>query len=220
MDVATFFQSYQLLKTTGLTSDFWKLVFLTVTGQFFYLGMLYVAPRFMDNQDSHLNSANIQLQQNQSCAFDNSVLFDLGVIGLAEPISVAIGVLFVDKIGRRNLLFVATILPLFVMIPLYFEISSSLKLIVLIFTRGCMAVVSWLNYVMGSEYFPTSVRSYASSIINVCFSSSAVLSSFAVQYAYDESPTLATAILQVALLVGILGAYSFKREMMGQQLEQ
>ena len=220
LDVVTFYQSYHLLKTTGRTSDFWKLVFLTVTGQFFYLGMLYVAPRFMDNQDSHLNSPNIQFQQNQSCAFDNSVLFDLGIIGLAEPISVAIGLLFVDKIGRRNLLFVVTILPLFVMIPLYFEISSSLTLIVLIVTRASMAVVSWLNFVIGSEYFPTSVRSFTSSIVSTCTCLSGVLSSFAVQYAYDESSNLATVILQVALLATILAVYSIKREMMGQQLEQ
>ena len=83
-----------------------------------------------------------------------------------------------------------------------------------------MAVVGWLNFVIGSEYFPTSVRSFTSSIVNGCTGLSGVASSFVVQYAYDESSTLATAVLHMALLATILAVYSIKREMMGQQLEQ
>ena len=219
LQVTTFYQSYQVLKTTGHTADFWKLILLTVTGQFIHMGMLYVAPRFMNDQgSSHLDSTKII--QNHSCSFDDSVLFDLGIIGLADPISVSIALLLVDKIGRRNLLFVSTIIPLLAMIPFYFEISSSLTLVVLIVTRGSMAVVGWLNFVIGSEYFPTSVRSFTSSIVNVCTGLSGVASSFVVQYAYDESSTLATAVLHMALLATILAVYSIKREMMGQQLEQ
>ena len=222
-DITSFYESYQVLRRTGYTSDFWKLVIFSLAGQFVYMAMIYVAPRFMDNQSSsNLNSFENEMEQNQYCSFDNTVLilFDLGVIGLADPISVAMAFPLVDKIGRRNLLFVSTVLPIFVMIPLYFRIPSSLMLVVLLVSRGSLAVFGWLNFVTGSEYFPTSIRSFTSSIVQACFCSAGVLSSFAVQYTYDLSSILIIAIMQTALLVAIFAIYSIKREMMGQQLEQ
>ena len=220
-DITSFYESYQVLRRTGYTSDFWKLVIFSLAGQFVYMAMIYVAPRFMDNQSSsNLNSFENEMEQNQYCSFDNTVLFDLGVIGLADPISVAMAFPLVDKIGRRNLLFVSTVLPIFVMIPLYFRIPSFLMLVVLLVSRGSLAVFGWLNFVTGSEYFPTSIRSFTSSIVQACFCSAGVLSSFAVQYTYDLSSILIIAIMQTALLVAIFAIYSIKREMMGQQLEQ
>mgnify|MGYP000359436904 CR=1 FL=1 len=73
LEITTFYQSYQILRTTGYLSDFWKLVIITLTGQFVYVGMLYAAPLFVDEGPCH--SVKItQKQTSQSCSFDNSVL--------------------------------------------------------------------------------------------------------------------------------------------------
>ena len=219
LEITTFYQSYQILRTTGYLSDFWKLVIITLTGQLVYMGAIYAAPLFMDEGLCH--SVKItQKQTSQSCSFNNSVLFDLGVIGLADPIAVAIGLLLVDKIGRRNLFFISSLIPVFVFIPLYFCIPSVLKLTVLLVTRGTLAVMGWLNFVLASEYFPTSVRSFTSSIVNSCYGLASIIASLAVQYAYHESSGLVVIIMQIALVVSASVIYSIKREMTGEQLEQ
>ena len=216
LEITTFYQSYQILRTTGYLSDFWKLVIITLTGKFVYMGMLYAAPLFVDEGPCHSG----KITQKQFCSFDNSVLFDLGVIGLAEPVSLVIGLLLLDKIGRRNMLFISSLIPVFVFIPLYFCIPSALTLTVLLMNRGILTVMGWLIFVIASEYFPTSVRSFTSSIIGSCSSLTSVIASFAVQYAYHESSGLVVIIMQFALVVSAGVIYSIKREMTGEQLEQ
>ena len=216
LEITTFYQSYQILRTTGYLSDFWKLAIITLTGQFVYMGMLYAAPLFIDEGPCHSG----KITQKQFCSFDNSVLFDLGVIGLAEPVSLVIGLLLLDKIGRRNMLFISSLIPVFVFIPLYFCIPSALTLTVLLMNRGTLAIMGWINFVIASEYFPTSVRSFTSSIIGSCCSLTSVIASFAVHYAYHESSSLFVIIMQIALVVSAGVIYSIKREMTGEQLEQ
>jgi len=216
LEITTFYQSYQILRTTGYLSDFWKIVIITLTGKFVYMGMLYAAPLFVDEGPCHSG----KITQKQFCSFDNSVLFDLGVIGLAEPVSLVIGLLLLDKIGRRNMLFISSLIPVFVFIPLYFCIPSALTLTVLLINRGILAVMGWINFVIASEYFPTSVRSFTSSIIGSCSTLTSVIASFAVQYAYHESSGLVVIIMQIALVVSAGVIYSIKREMTGEQLEQ
>ena len=216
-EVSTFYQSYQALSRTGYLSDFWKLVAITLTGQFVYMGLIYTAPLYLNKGKCYPDVAK---RKDESCSFDQSVLFDLGVIGLADPISVLLGLLFIDRIGRRNLFLTTSLLPIFVLTPLYFCTSSTFRLITLITLRGFLAVFGWVNFVVASEYFPTSVRSFTSSVIGACYSLAAVVSSFVVQFAYDKSPDLVTAMLQISLVVTLIFVMNIKREMMGQQLEQ
>ena len=217
LEVSTFYHGYQALSRTGYLSDFWKLVAITLTGQFVYMGLIYTAPLYVNKGACYPDEIK---REDESCSFDQSVLFDLGVIGLADPISILLGLLFIDRIGRRNLLLITALLPIFVLTPLYFCTSSTFRLITLITLRGFLAVFGWVNFVVASEYFPTSVRSFTSSVIGSCYSFAAVISSFVVQFAYDKSSDLVTGTLQISLVVTLIFVIKIKREMMGQQLEQ
>jgi MFS family permease len=204
------------LKTTGYLSDFWKLVAITLGGEFVYMGFIYSAPHYVYNGPCNV----INIQHNKSCSFDDSVLFDLGIIGLADPISLAIGLFLVDRIGRKTLILISTMIPTIVLIPLYFCIPSNLMLIIQVVARGHLAVMGWSIYVISSEYFPTSVRSFTTSVVNAFYSLASVISSFVVQCSFDVSSDLITIIMQITLVLTTILIYSIKREMTGRQLEQ
>ncbi|KAL5253915.1 hypothetical protein ACHWQZ_G013618 [Mnemiopsis leidyi] len=217
VEVATLYESYQVLSRTGYLSDFWKLVAITLTGQFVYMGQIYAAPLYLNDGACYVGKVN---EEKKSCSFDQSVLFDLGVVGLADPISVLLGLLFIDRIGRRNLFLSTCVLPIFVLIPFYFCTSSTSRVIALMAFRGLLSVFGWTNFVIAAEYFPTSVRSFTSSVVNSCYSLASIFSAFVVQFAYDISPDLLTATLQISLVVTLVFVVNIKREMTGQQLEQ
>jgi MFS family permease len=212
----TFFQGYQVLKRAGYAFDFWNLACVCSTAQFGHISILYVGPRLMN---AGYCSSSVFVK-NQSCSFDKSVLFDLGVIGLTDPIGIILGLLVVNQIGRIKLIRVAIIIPMLSLALLYVCAGSKYLLTVLSVTRGSLAILSWSVFVVAGETFPTSVRSFVSSIIFACTSIAGLTSSFVMQYAFELNPLCAIIIIQAALFISGVFSCFIKRETAGTQLDQ
>jgi hypothetical protein len=215
-DGNNFYQSYQALRQTGYAFDFWKLVGVNLTAQFGYTSILYVGPRLMN--EGYCTSDIFA--KNRSCSFDDSVLFDLGVIGLADPVSIALALLVVNRVGRIRLALAATIFPILSLALLYICVGSRYILAILLLTRGSLSILSWLILVLGGESFPTSVRSFVNSIFAGCYGIAGVTSSFAIQYAYEEIPIIPLIVIQVMLFISAVLLCFIERETAGTQLDQ
>jgi len=214
-EISTFCQSYQVIQESGYAHEFWILVCVNFTSEFAYMCIIYAAPRFMN--EGYCSSSTYTREE--SCIFDKAVLFDLGIIGLAEPFSILLALLFVNWIGRIKLTIFTSVFPTLLLFLLYICVGTDFILAVLLITKGALTVRSWLIFVIAGESFPTSVRSFTNCILGGCCSISSIAASFAVHYAYEENPIFVIVVMQGVLVITSVFAFCIKRETSGTLLE-
>ena len=96
--VHTYSGIWSIIRTSGKLLDLILIVILFYISIFMYYSLSYATPRFLnENFCSGQNTT-----KDASCVFDKGVLFDIGVVGLSEPIACLISVYVLDKIGRRR----------------------------------------------------------------------------------------------------------------------
>jgi putative MFS transporter len=214
-EMNTFYQSYQALKETGYVLEFWILLCIQFTGTMAYTSMLYACPRFMN--EGYCSTA--VFVEKMSCTFDDSVLFYLGVVGLADPIGIILGVLIVNYLGRIRSTLASAIFPLLSLALLYVCAGSRYALAVLIIIKGSVAILPFAIGLIATESFPTQIRAFTvSATVSVgCLAS--VLSAYIVAYAYEANPLFAIIMMQGMLFITSAGACFIKRETTGTQLE-
>ena len=208
--IGSMIERYRLLKERGKIIDFWNVVGVAIGLNVAYTSILFAAPYYLNSKKVNSNS----------CTMDDDILFDLGVVGLADPIACIIGVFAVEFIGRRPTFLSSACFSLIFLTPLYFHTGSTFTTINLTLLRGLLAVSSWSSNVLGAEYFPTSVRSFTSSVVGFCFSLSSIIAGFLVPYSYFVTSKLTTFLLQFMCFVGTVFLWFLKRETKGIQLEQ
>ena len=213
------YQRYRALGNSNSFKDFWLLVFCTLFVQFTYMTVIWVTPHFMN--DGYCNREPEKADQSEkSCTFDNRILFNLGIVAVAEPIATGISLVLIDRVGRRPIFMACSILPFLLLFLLYICVKSPLYItIITCLIRGTLAVVGWSNFLLAAELFPTSVRSFTSSIVTAGFSGSAVAASFASRAVYEANPQFVVLMMQITAFLGCFFLFFLKRETMGQQLQ-
>ena len=196
-------------------SDVANLVAVCLLSTFSYIAFYivgYSGPRFL-NEGYCLNS---EVNAKQHCVFEKTVLFDIGVVSLAEPFSICIAIVLVEVIGRRKTFFMSVILSLVFSTTLYFCAGQHLAFMTLM--RMGTTQLSWSPTLLGAEYFPTSIRSFVMGLHVSCCRVGASLGVLCVQFVFNYSPRLLLGILQVAVVLSGLCLVQLKRETMGTHL--
>ena len=215
-EIKSLYQRYQALKGTGHFIEFCVLVCVNLTGEFVYMSILYVGPYFIN--EGYCGS-NIFIPE-ESCEFSDSTLFYLGVVGLADPISIVLGLLVVNYIGRIKMLRATAVFPLISLSFLYLcGMPEIYVLVIFLLTRASICILSWLVFVITGESFPTSVRAFCVCILGGCYSIASVTAAFAIHPAYEKSASLVVIVMQAVLLITAVGSFFVKRETSGAQLD-
>ena len=170
-EIKNLFQRYQALKGTGHFIEFCVLVCVNLTGEFVYMSILYVGSYFINEGYCRPNF----IVPDKSCSLSDSTMFYIGVVGLADPISIVLGLLVVNYIGRIKLLRAMAICPLISLSFLYIHGQSGFYvLVIFLVIRGSICILSWLVFVITGESFPTSVRAFCVCILGGCYSIASV----------------------------------------------
>ena len=207
--------SYRTLVETGHRDQFWYLVSMTLASQFTYNAILFVAPLFL-----HEGYCVRNFQADKSdCGFDKSILFDLGIVGISEPLTVLIATILMDIIGRRPTFMISAVLSTVLPTGIYFCVSSTWLITFLALTKGALSALSLASFVICAEKFPTNVRSFTSSVVSSLYSLSVVGAVLVTQFLYPASPRAVVALFQVTglLVCGLLS--QINTETMGQVLD-
>ena len=210
-----FLASIKRIQALGLYQDFIVLNIYSVIAMFLYYCLSYSTPRFVT--EGYCSVANVSA--NKSCNFDNESLFDIGVIGLFEPLGVLIAAVLIDKIGRRITFQLASGLIFLSVAALYFCVNKSYLLIFLIASKFGSAQTDWAPTVLNVEYFPTTIRAFALSV-GICFQRFGALAGLiSVNYLFNAGPRILLAVCQVATVIMGICLVFLKRETMGIQLQ-
>lgn len=99
----------------------------------------------------------------------DSALSGLAVIGFFNMIFTTVAMLFVDKFGRRKLLFIGTIGCIAFLVGIassFNEDGSNLLIIMMCAFVACFAFsLGPIKFIFASEIFPTNIRSHAMSVV-------------------------------------------------------
>jgi len=205
------------METLAESDNLKNLVLITILGslsEYAYYAISYGVPRILN--EGYCSKAVTLLQ---SCEFDKSVLFDLGVVSLSEPLGALIAVITVDIIGRRKTFFIAEVIFLVSTTAVYFCGGYAYLMGFVSITRAAAAAVVFGGYLLMGEYFPTSVRSFVIAILTTASRCTGILGIFSAQYVYNHSPRLMLALVQVAMVLCFVCSSLLKRETMGAVIQ-
>ncbi len=156
---------------------------------------------------------------------DDGAFSGMAVIGFFNMIFTVIAVLFVDKLGRRNLLQIGTIgvVVCLIEISATFENGNRTLLIVLICSFVAFFAFSLgpIKFIFASEIFPTNVRAHAVSLVILTMWSSDWLVTQLVPYLRDEFGIPAMfRIFALCVVPQIILIWKWMPETAGRSLEE
>ena len=207
-----------IFKTLCETGSVWNLALICAMGGcavFGYYAIAYSIPRFLNEG----YCSGVVVSTTESCTFDKSVLFDLGVVSLSEPLGVLIAVITVDIIGRRRTFFAAQAMFLVAVTALYFCVGYAYLMVWITAARMTIAAICWSPYIITAEYFPTRVRSCAIALFFCCSRVAGMVGIWVAQVTYSASPRLLLGVVQVAVVLCAACLGMLKRETMGAEIQ-
>jgi hypothetical protein len=203
------------IKSTGRVKDFVAILIIGTIAIFVYYSVSYSMPRFLNEGYCSNEKATLE----QSCRFDKTVLFDLGVISLFEPLGVLVAVIQMEAIGRKNTFNGSIALMTVVLTALYFCVNKTYSSLFFTASKFFAAQVAFSPILLGSEYFPTEVRSFVLTI-GLTFQRIGAFSGIAAaQFVFDLDPRFVFLSNQIgAIIIGVCFC-ALKKETAGTQIE-
>ena len=206
-----------VIKDTGMLKDFMILIILAVVAMLVYYIVGYSMPRFL-NEGYCTDSVTISAED-QSCKFERSVLFELGIISLFEPLGIAVAVIFIELFGRKNTFQMSAVLLIIVSTALCFCVNKAYSFILFTLCKFGAAQIGWSPFLVGSEYFPTEIRAFVLAICAASTKIGALLGIMSSQFIYNLNPRLILGETIFDAAIVSLCFFALKKETMGVQID-
>ena len=203
------------IKSLGLFRDFIVINVFSSVVIFLYYCLSYATPRLVNEGYCTGKYGS----PNETCTFDNNSLFNIGVIGLFEPLGIVLAVVSIDIIGRRRTFQLANGLVFISLAMLYFCVNNWYKTSFLIISKFGIAQIAWAPTVFNVEYFPTSIRSFVLSYGIALQRFGALVGLASTNFLFDLGPRVLLAVCHAAVIVLGISLAFLKRETMGTQLQ-
>ena len=203
------------IKEAGRIKDFLLIMTLGSTAIFIYYIVSYSMPRFLN--EGYCSDEKVTLEQ--SCVFEKSVLFDLGVISLFEPLGVLVAVIMMEFVGRKNTFQSSVALLLVAITPLYFCVGETYAFVFFTLSKFSAAQLGFSPFILGSEYFPTEVRSYVLTI-GVAFQRIGACVGIGCSHVvFDLNPRLILMLTQFGAVIVSICLWALRKETVGILIE-
>ena len=203
------------INSTGRTKDLVIICAISFMAILIYYIAGYSMPRFLNEG----YCSDVVVAEHEKCKFDKSVLFDLGVISLFEPLGVVLAVIFLEIIGRKKTFQANVLLLLIALTALYFCVNNTFSFIFFTVVKFSAASIGYSPFLLGSEYFPTEVRSFTIAVIVACGRVGAFLGIAASQFVFNFSPRLVLALAQIAAVILSICLCALQKETVGISIE-
>jgi MFS family permease len=207
--------AFRFIHSTGKLQDLALVITVALTAIFVYYTISYSMPRFLN--EGYCTDKKVTLKQ--SCTFHKSVLFDLGVISLFEPLGVLVAVIFMEIIGRKKTFHVSVAFQIVTLTALYFCVSKTYSFIFFTASKFFAAQIGFSPYILSSEYFPTEVRSFVLSAVVVSGRIGACAGIACSQFVFNFSPRVVLLLTQIGGVIISVCLCVLKRETVGKNIE-
>ena len=208
------FSALRTIKLTGRVSDFSVVVIQSFTSVFVYYTVGYSMPRFLN--EGYCYTTNVTVQD--SCVFNKAVLLDLGLISLFEPLGVLVAVIFVEIVGRKRMFQSSVALLVVALSALYFCVNTTYSFIFFTLSKYCAAQIGWSTFLLGSENFPTEIRSFVLAICVSCQRIGGCVGIACSQFLFNVTPRLVLGVTQVGAIVVWACLLAWKQDATGSQI--
>ncbi|XP_063679061.1 putative transporter SVOPL [Bolinopsis microptera] len=209
------FGALNFIKATGRMTDLVVVYALGFTAIFIYYTISYSMPRFLNEG----YCTGIKVTQDESCIFNKSVLFDLGVISLFEPLGVLVAVILMEIIGRKKTFQSSVLLQLIALTALYFCVNDKYSFVFFTISKFSAAQIGLSQFILGAEYFPTEVRSFVVSFGLVFNRIGACAGIACSQFIFNLHPRIVLAFAQIAAVVVSICLCVLGKETAGTHIE-
>ena len=203
------------INEAGRLKDFSVIMTLGLAVSFVYYFISYSMPRFLN--DGYCSEEKVTLEQ--SCVFEKSVLFDLGVISLFEPLGVLVAVIMMEFVGRKKTFQSSFVLLTVAITALYFCVGKTYSIVFLILTKFSVAQIGYSPFILGSEYFPTEVRSFTAAAALGVGKVGALVGMGCSQFVFELNPRLVLLATQVGALVVSICLWALRKETVETNIE-
>ena len=205
---------WRTLKRTENVKNGLIILTLTFFAVFNYYLYAYITPRILN--EGYCSSQKVTVQE--SCTYDKSVLFNLAVVSLAGPLGDIISLILQHFLGRRKVFIGSAIITAIIPFSLYYCFSHTYLLVCLVLLRANLDATCLAHNILMSEYMPTVIRSFMTSMVGVSARWGGVIASFSSEYIYQTNSRLGIAIIQGCAVACIVCLVLLKRETMGASL--
>ena len=156
--------------------------------------------------------------QDNSCTFNTATLFDIGIISLSEPLSVAVMLVLIEKFGRIKPGVVTGLISVLLPTALYFCVNRAWLFWCLLMLKVVLAAQGLLPVILMGEYSPTLIRSTMLSIVCTCNRAGGLVGILCSVYLYDLSVKLVFVMSQVTNIMYVFCMLGLSRETLGTDL--
>ena len=190
------------------------LIMISISATTSYNLFVYSTPRLLN--EGYCTGSVVTVEE--SCDFQNDVLFDLGFLGLSEPLGVCISVYLIEVWGRKTAFISASLGATLLCIPLYICVNYSFLFWSILTVRLAMGVLGTPAILLTGEYMPTVIRSFMTSVISSFGRGIGSAAIFSVEYVYTKSPKLVVGLVQGSLLLSVVALFALKKDTVGKHL--
>ena len=213
-EVINFKMVCRTLTRTNNVSNSAFILTLAFFAVFNYYLYVYITPRLLN--EGYCSAQPVTVKE--SCTFDSSVLFNLGVICLAGPIGSILSLILQEYFGRRKVFIGYATLAAVTPISMYFCVNHIYLVTFLVLLRAIIDGTCLGYMIIVSEYMPTVIRSFMISMAAVLARLGGVVASFSSEFIYGHDPRLGFVCLQGSAIVCVLCLMMLRKEMMGTNL--
>ena len=204
-----------LRSSTGM---FLNLLVLSLSSLFAYYGHFgysYAAPRFFN--EGYCTGSTVPVEE--TCTFEKTVLVELGIVNLADPLGVLLILVMLDFVGRRKTFFMVVVVASISVAALFLCLGPTYLVFWSVLGRMLMGPIAFIPGILTAEYFPTEIRSFAVSCQMAFGNVGSILGIYSAQAVYNLSPALFLGLtLGQTLLIGVC-LLVLKKETKNTELE-
>lgn len=152
------------------------------------------------------------------CTFPTSVLRDLILVTLLDPVGPVLCSFVANALGRKRTLYLFNFVTILVCCVMHLCVTRGMLVFELMIMKGLGNIVNWLPFLIACEYFPTKIRGRVMGLIFGIGKSAAVTAIVMTQFLYDYSPRAFIGSIQVVQALGICMALLLKKETNGKPI--
>ncbi|XP_063679060.1 putative transporter svop-1 [Bolinopsis microptera] len=208
--------SLTYIKSNGLLKNLIVITTFGAAATFIYYAISYSMPRFLNEGYCSDEIVPVEL----SCHFDKSVLFDLGIISLFEPLGVLVATVMIEtRLGRKITFQSSVLLLLIATASLYVCVNKTYAFVFFTISKFAAAQIVFGLYLLGAEYFPTEVRSFVIAVGLGFWRVGASAGIACSQFIFNLHPRIVLAFTQIAAVVVSICLCVLGKETAGTHIE-
>ena len=203
-----------LLRGAGDLNNCLLTLLVGITNTYSYYLNTYTMPKILN--EGYCSGETVS--QEKTCNFDMGTLFDIGIISLSEPLSVALMLVLLEMFGRIKPGILVGVLSVLLPTALHFCVNKAWVFWFMLLLKVIIAAQGALPAILMAEYSPTVIRSSLTNLLLTGNRIGGLIGIVCSEHLYNVSVRIVFLTSQVANLVFVFCMAGLSRDTVGTDL--